>query len=365
MESKLSRKKLCDFVIEGHPYALFIVDQDLKIREFNPAAEKLTGWQKGEVIGKSCSEILEGAICEENSPFIEPSQEKKTCVGQDTTIKTKSGQEVAVLFSATSFWNDGQFTGGLGIFMEATEIKKAEIQRQNIISIFTHDLKAPVAIAGAYLFRVIDGKAGKLTDRQMLYLTAAKREILRLDNYIHGFFDAVRFQMGQIPLYFTPCSIEKILHEIMEGFQVMANEKNISITLDLPKVLPPSMPIDKQQFERAASNLLDNAIKYSPEDSEVVIRAMEKEDSVLFEIRDQGHGISQEDLPHIFEFFYRCKDKADQVAGAGLGLAIVKGIIESHGGKIWAKSVLGKGTSFFFTIPKTETGKKPIAPLKP
>ena len=357
MEPELSREKLCDSVIEGHPYPLFIVDKDLKILEFNPAAEKLTGWQKGEVIGKSCSEIFKSAICEENSPFIEPSQEERTCVGKDTAIKTKSGQEVAVLFSATSFWNDGQFTGGLGIFIEPAEIKKAEIQRQNIIPMFTHDLKAPVAIAGAYLFRVIDGKAGELTDRQMQYLTAAKKEILRLDGYIHAFLDAIRFQTGQIPLYFMPCSIEKTLHEIMERFQVKANEKNISITLDLPKLLPPSVPIDKQQFERAVSNLLDNAIKYSPEKSEIVIRAMGKKDFILFEIRDQGHGISQEDLPHIFEYFYRCKDKADQVEGAGLGLAIVKGIIESHGGEIWAKSALGKGTSFFFTIPKMQTGK--------
>ncbi|MBW1671979.1 MAG: PAS domain S-box protein, partial [Deltaproteobacteria bacterium] len=148
MEPELSKEKLYDSIIEGHPYPLFIVDKDLKIREFNPAAEKLTGWQKGEVIGKSCSEILKSDICEENSPFAEPSQEKRTCVGQNTAIKTKSGQEVDVFFSATSFWSDGQFTGGLGIFIEATEIKKAEIQRQNIISMFTHDLKAPVAIAG-------------------------------------------------------------------------------------------------------------------------------------------------------------------------------------------------------------------------
>jgi PAS domain S-box-containing protein len=357
MKPELSRKKLCDSIIEGHPYALFIVDKDLKIREFNPAAEKLTGWQKGEVIGKSCSEILKSAICEENSPFAEPSQEERTCVGQDTTIKTKSGQEVDVLFSATSFWSDGQFTGSLGIFMEATEIKKAEIQRQNIISMFTHDLKAPVAIAGAYLFRVIDGKEGDLTDRQMQYLTAAKKEILRLDSYIHGFLDAVRFQMGQIPLYFMPCSVEKIVYELVERFRLKADQKNILITINLPKILPPSVLIDKQQFERAVSNLLDNAIKYSPEESEVVIRVVEKRDSILFEIRDQGYGISQEDLPHIFEYFYRCKDRAGQVTGAGLGLAIVRGIIESHGGKIWAKSVLGKGTSFFFTIPKTETGK--------
>lgn len=354
MEPELSREKLYDSVIEGHPYALFIVDKDLKIREFNPAAEKLTGWQKGEVIGKSCSEILKSDICEENSPFAEPSQEKRTCVGQDTAIKTKSGQEIAVLFSATSFWNDGQFTGGLGILIEATEIKKAEIHWKNIISMFTHDLKAPVAIAGAYLFRIMEGKAGELTDRQMQYLTAAKKEILRLDGYIHGFLDAVRFQTGQIPLYFMPCSIGEILYELVEGFRLKADQKNILITINLPKMLPPTVPIDKQQFERAVSNLLDNAIKYSPEESEVMVRAVEKEDSILFEIRDQGHGISQEDLPHIFEYFYRSKDEAGQVAGAGLGLAIVKGIIESHGGKIWVKSVLGKGTSFFFTIPKRE-----------
>jgi PAS domain S-box-containing protein len=201
MEPELSKEKLYDSIIEGHPYAFFIVDKDLKIREFNPAAEKLTGWQKGEVIGKSYSEILKSDICEEDSPFIEPSQGKRTCIGQDTAIKTKSGQEVAVLFSATSFWNDGQFTGGLGIFIEATEIKKAEIRRQNIISIFTHDLKAPLAIAGAYLFRVIDGKAGELTDRQMQYLTAAKKEILRLDSYIHGFLDALRFHKTNSTLF--------------------------------------------------------------------------------------------------------------------------------------------------------------------
>jgi PAS domain S-box-containing protein len=248
MEPELSKEKLYDSVIEGHPYALFIVDKDLKIREFNPAAEKLTGWQKGEVIGKSCSEILKSDICEENSPFAEPSQEKRTCVGQDTAIKTKFGQEVAVFLSATSFWNDSQFTGGLGILIEATEIKKAEIQRQNIISMFTHDLKAPVAIAGAYLFRIIDGKAGKLTDRQMQYLTAAKKEILRLDSYIHGFLDAVRFQAGQIPLYFMPCSIGEILYELVEGFRLKADQKNILITINLPKMLPPTESCRKRGF---------------------------------------------------------------------------------------------------------------------
>jgi signal transduction histidine kinase len=111
---------------------------------------------------------------------------------------------------------------------------------------------------------------------------------------------------------------------------------------------------DKGQLQRVTSNLIDNAIKYSPEDSEVVVRVYETSNHVACQIKDSGPGISPNDLPHIFDPFFRggCEKARENKPGSGLGLAIVRSIVEAHGGKVWVKSELKKGSIFTFTIPK-------------
>jgi PAS domain S-box-containing protein len=331
---------------------LFVVDDKMKIVEFNAAAEKLTGWLRDEVIGKQCSEVLQSSLCEAKCPLIRSAQQKKALRGQEAFIMTKWGEKIPIFFSSSALLNeDGQMVAGIEIFRDAAEIKKLEAQKRNFISVFAHDLKAPVSISGGFLERLLQGKAGDLTEKQRNYITAIEKEILRLENYIHYFLDISRIEAGQIQLSFTLCNLEDILHELVAGFQVRASEKNIVVILDVPEKLP-MVSVDKIQIERVISNLLDNAIKYSSSNGKILLRVWSDRNYIFIETRDQGLGISEENLPHVFDYFYRVETGSDRRYGVGLGLAAVKAIIEAHGGKVWVKSEKGIGSSFFVKIPQ-------------
>jgi len=348
----IAKEKLYDLLLDGLPVGLFVVDDKMKIVEFNAAAARLTGWLRDEVIGKRCSEVLQSSLCETKCPLIRSARQKKPLRGQEASITTKWGEKIPIFFSSSALLNEnGQMAAGIEIFRDAAEIKKLEAQKRNFISIFAHDLKAPVSISGGFLERLLQGKAGDLTEKQRHYIAAIEKEILRLESYIHYFLDVSRIEAGQIQLSFTLCNLEDILHELVAGFKVKASEKNIAIRLDVPEKLP-VVPVDKIQIERVISNLLDNAIKYSPEKSKITLRAWNDENNIFIESKDQGLGISEENLPNVFDYFYRIETGSDRRAGVGLGLAAVKAIIEAHGGKVWVKSEEGTGSSFFVKIPQ-------------
>lgn len=348
----VAKEKLYDLLLDGLPVGLYVVDDKMKIIEFNAAAERLTGWLRDEVIGKQCSEVLQSSLCEAKCPLIKSAQQKKPFRGEEASIVTKWGEEIPIFFSSSALLNeDGQMVAGIEIFRDAAEIKKLEAQKRNLISVFAHDLKAPVSISGGFLERLLQGKAGDLTEKQRQYLGAIEKEILRLESYIHYFLDISRIEAGQIQLSFTLCNLVNILHELVVGFKVRASEKNIVIILDVPEKLP-IVSIDKIQIERVISNLLDNAIKYSPDKSKISLRVWNDENYIFIEIRDQGIGISAENLPHVFDYFYRIETDSDRRDGVGLGLATVKAIIKAHGGKVRVTSERGTGSIFLVKIPQ-------------
>ena len=352
----ITKEKLYDLLLDGLSSGLFVVDDKMKIVQFNAAAEELTGWHRNEVIGKRCSEVLQSSLCEIKCPLIRSTQQKKAFRGQEASIATKWGEKIPIFFSSSALLNeDGQMVAGLIIFRDATEIKKLEAQKKNFFSVFAHDLKAPVSISGGFLERLLQGKAGDLTEKQRQYLGAIEKEILRLENYIHYFLDISRIEAGQIQLSFTLCNLEDILHELVAGFKVRASGKNIAVLLNVPEKLP-IVSVDKIQIERVISNLLDNAIKYSLNNSKISLRVWNDDNYIFIEIRDKGLGISEENLPHVFDYFYRIETDSDRKAGVGLGLAAVKAIIEAHGGKVWVKSEKGTGSSFFVKIPQKRLG---------
>jgi PAS domain S-box-containing protein len=351
--AQIDKAKLYDLVLTGLPVGFFLVDEKFRIIDFNPAAEKITGWKKEEVLGRPCSEVLVATgLCDTESPLREEVGEPGEYIERESNIRTRLGQEIPVHFAAASFFDEqGTYSGGLGIFSDASMARRVEADKKNLISMFTHDIKSPVAVVGGILIRILEGKTGNINEKQRHYLTLARNEIMKLDGYIHGFLDALRFEARQVPLYYTPCSIEQVLYEWVEANQISISEKEIHVAAEIPADLP-LVEIDKNQIGRAFNNLLDNAIKYSPEKTLITIKVTDELEGILIEIRDQGYGIPPEDLPHIFDCFFRCKSQAKAVSGTGLGLAIVKGIVEAHGGRVWVKSKPAEGSSFFMTIPK-------------
>ncbi len=352
-QKRLEKEELFDLIVQNFPVGLIIVDADEVVLEFNPAAERITGFKKGEVIGKNCHEVLPGIPCylkDIRKRLVE--QKDKIFVHLEGTITHKDGHEIPVRYTAAPLVKGPELKGAIAIFRDVSKEKKLEQHRRVLISMFAHDLKGPLAIAGGLLLRLRQGKAGSLNEKQIQYLDTIIREIGKVDKYIRTFLDIVRMEAGQISLSKELCDMHSLISELLTDMELRAKQKHIAIHMDIPEDLP-LVYIDKEQIQRVFFNLLDNAIKYSPDNSSIVISCRDIGESILCVVEDSGPGIAEDDLPYIFDPFYRA-NYSESVEGTGIGLAIVKTIIEAHGGRVWVKNKLPPehGAVFSFTIPK-------------
>ncbi|NOQ46458.1 MAG: PAS domain-containing protein, partial [Desulfobulbaceae bacterium] len=337
---------LCNLIVTGLPLALLVVDDQFNIVEFNAAAEEVTGWRRNEVLGKPCAEILSSNLCRDRCPLRESVETGTACINREAVIQTKEGGSLAIFFSSVAQVDEnGRLVNGIEVFRDGTAIKKLEAQKNNLISLFTHDLKAPVAIAGGFVDRLLQGKAGPLNEKQGQYLKTAHREITRLEQYIHSFLNISKIESGQVELKIEEKNIGGLLKEIVEGFKVQAGKKQIKMSLDLTG-LQSLVSVDTLQITRVISNLLDNAIKYSKKETSIQVLVTEDATHMILEVNDHGPGIELADQEHIFDSFYRLPGSSKQAGGSGLGLAAVRAIVEAHGGKAWVKSRPGEGSSF-------------------
>ena len=352
-QKKLEKEELFDLIVENFPVGLIIVDADEVILEFNPAAERITGFKREEVIGKNYHDVIPGLPCQLKDVQKQIAERKdKIFVHLEGTITHKDGHEIPVRYTAAPLVKGSELKGAIAIFRDVTKEKKLEQHRRVLISMFAHDLKGPLAIAGGLLLRLRQGKAGTLNEKQIQYLDTIIREIGKVDKYIRSFLDIVRMEAGQISLSKELCDMHSLISELLADIDVKARQKNITIKMEIPEDLP-LVYVDKEQLQRVFFNLLDNAIKYSPDNSHIVISCKDIGESVLCVVEDSGPGIAEEDLPYIFDPFYRA-NYSESVEGTGIGLAIVKTIIEAHGGRVWVKNKVPPehGAIFSFTIPK-------------
>jgi signal transduction histidine kinase len=236
--------------------------------------------------------------------------------------------------------------------LEAADRKQRELDmlRRNLIAWAGHDLRTPLASIRAIVEALADGvvEDPETVDR---YLHTAQREIRSLSLLIDDLFELAQLEAGGLRLELAPNSISDLISDTMESFSELAARQGIALEGSAgPSVDPVVM--DAQQIGRVLSNLLGNALRHTPSGGIVQVHASRTDEGVRVQIRDSGEGIDAEDLPHIFERFYRSeKSRNRTTGGAGLGLAIAKGIVEAHGGEMGVESAPGEGTCFSFTLP--------------
>jgi signal transduction histidine kinase len=173
-----------------------------------------------------------------------------------------------------------------------------------------------------------------------------------LVHLINNLLDIARIESGKIQMELKNISIKEMLDSIIDIITPQVKEKNISLKIN-SKIKFDMIKVDPGQMERALLNLLSNAVKFTPWKGAVTIDIEETDGNVQFSVEDTGIGIPPQDMPKVFQEFFRADNALDQkIKGSGLGLSLVKKIIEAHKGKIWFDSVLGKGTRFTFTLPK-------------
>ena len=236
--------------------------------------------------------------------------------------------------------------------LEISNLKERENFRREYIGNISHELKNPIFNIQGYIYSLMNG-AAENRDLLKKYLKRTNKNIERIITIIEDLDTISELEITDLKPNFEEFDILKLAKEVIELFLDKASEKNITIFFREKYITPVGVIGDKNRIKQVFINLIDNAIKYSCKNSRIKISFFDMDKNYLAEITDEGSGIAQEDLPRIFERFYRTdKARSREKGGSGLGLAIVKHIIEAHNQTINVRSTTGVGTTFAFTIKK-------------
>lgn len=243
---------------------------------------------------------------------------------------------------------EGSLLNVIATVRDITRFRQAEELKSTFISIISHELKTPVALIKGYVSTLRREDADWDKNIVADSLSVIEEEADRLTLLIENLLDASRLQAGGLALKRSDVNLPDLVQKLMKRFQTQTSQH--SLIVDFPEEFPIILA-DENRLEQVVSNLINNAIKYSPE-GEIRISGRVKQDVVVVCTSDQGPGIASEDIPHVFDRFYRAPEMARQTKGAGLGLFLCRAIIEAHGGRIWVDPESGKGARICFSLPR-------------
>ena len=259
--------------------------------------------------------------------------------------------------SAPFYGPDNQVLGTVTVFHDITHFKEVDEMKNDFVRMVSHELRSPLAAIMQQHAVILDGLAGELSAKQRELLARAHAKIQGLLNLINDLLDLAKMEAGHGQLEQVPLDLREVLTELVELLRERAASQKIILELEVSDGLP-LIRADRRSMEEVFTNLVSNAINYSPDGGEVRIAAISHGDYLEVLVRDQGIGIEPEELPKIFDKFYRVKSpKTRQVIGTGLGLSLVKGLLEAHRGSVEVESAVGVGTTFRVKLPT-------LAPMK-
>ncbi len=229
----------------------------------------------------------------------------------------------------------------------AESLAQADIQRRNMIADIAHELRTPLTVIQGNLEALMDGVYDLTTEN----VAAVHKQTVVLSRLVADLRDLALAEAGRLQLERKPVSLAKVIAQVGEGLEVQAHEKGVTLNFKIADALP-EIEADEQRMAQVLFNLMSNALRYTPSGGTITTIAELRDGRVLVSVRDTGTGIAPQDLPHVFERFYRAdRSRARTTGGSGLGLTISKQIVEAHGGQIWAQSWLGAGSTFAFSLP--------------
>jgi len=232
------------------------------------------------------------------------------------------------------------------------KLKKLDNIKSQVLNVTSHELRTPISAMKGYLQMLLKQSFGELNEEQKKSVEIILRNANRLDHLIQDILDVSRLESGTMKFIPEKTDVNKMVEEIAETMKTPAEPKHIKVDA-IADVNVSDLLIDEDRIKQVIVNLVNNAIKFSPKESDIHIRTKKKDDdTILFEVQDFGRGIPKDKQDAIFETFYQVDSSTDvKFGGAGLGLSISRGIVLAHGGEIWVESEEKKGSTFTFTLP--------------
>ena len=243
------------------------------------------------------------------------------------------------------------------VFHDVTKEKEIDKMKSDFIAVVSHELKTPVSAMMGFATLIEDGIAGDITPEQQEYLYKIQMQGERLIRLINDLLDFSKLEAGQMPLYLQLLDSDDVVNEIVETLRPLSDEKTMTLRSNVAKDLPP-IYVDPDKLKQILINLISNAIKFTPEVTgliEVTVIFNDQKQELLFSVSDNGIGIPEKDKPRLFDRFYQVDNTSTRkYGGTGLGLAIVKKLVDLNHGELWVDTKIGKGSTFYFTVPLPE-----------
>lgn len=346
---------------------ILVVDEHQRILSYNRRLLAILGAPENEVLSDADAMFAKYAL-----PLLKDSQQViarirylnehplESCLDE---IELTDGR-VLEQFAAPVIAPDGTVFGRIWRFHDLTERRVLETQlrqqyarllqldqlKNDFVNAVSHDLRTPLTSVIGYAEFLEDGLAGSLTDQQMAYVHQIQKSGRRLEVLVNDLLDFARIEAGTFQLSTTETSLIHTLRDVAESMRPQIEEAGLNLEFCLPSEAP-AVRADVERIERVLANLLSNAVKFTPPGGTIRVMAHVEDGYFVSEIADSGIGLAPEDIPRLFRRFSQLDSGRKHKGGTGLGLSISKSIVEAHKGSIGVRSVPGKGSNFWFTLP--------------
>jgi len=341
VDARAQQQVLFNSMLEG----LLLLDRNRRIYLANRAFKNLFGL-KAELRGKT---IMEALRVRELAELVERVEGEGQMFDYELKLPDLSERWLQVNAAAISN-SAGEREGTILVFHDLTRLKQLERTRAEFVANVSHELRTPLSLIKGYVETLLDG-ARKNPEVAERFLKIIERNAQRLDLLIQDLLTISALEAGRVKLNLQAVELRPLVEKVLGDLKPPADNKSITLVNQLPDLITTA---DLSRLEQVFANLVDNAIKYGRTQGTVTVGGGKAGDGKIeIFVQDDGPGIPPESLDRVFERFYRVdKARSREQGGTGLGLSIVKHIVQSHGGKVWVKSELGKGATFFFTLPQ-------------
>ncbi len=354
-----NEKDRMNTTIESMSDGLIVTDKEATILLINTSALKLLDLTGKNVIGKKFQDIVtihnkNGPIPNSERPIakmIATSKPQKVDIEDHMSYCTIKGRLFPVKLIITPL-KDNILAGAVLIFNDVSAEKKLNDSRTNFISVSSHQLRTPLSAIQWYSEMLADGDAGKLNKEQKHFVETINHSTQRMSKLINLLLQIARVEMGRVRIVPANIDLKLITQELVKSLEKSLHEKKQVVKITSSPAKLPVVKYDREALWQIISNLVTNAIRYSPDNETIQIRIALRGEFIEYSVKDHGIGIPENQKANIFEKFFRASNATAKVPeGSGLGLFLAKSLVEDSGGKLWFESEEGKGTTFYFTIP--------------
>ena len=322
---------------------LLVVDSSQHILMCNPAFEQLYG-QSRIATGTALLDIIR------DSDVIEPIRAALDQARARVAEVTAPDRKKQLQLTAVPITQNGEASGVVAVFHDISRLKQADEIRRDFVANVSHELRTPLSIFHGNLETLLE--PGDLDEDETRHIyEIMKRHSDRLNLLVNDLLSLARLESKEANLQLAEIKLRDFLESVTRDWAKRLAGKNLRLELEVPDNFP-TLRVDERRLEEVVHNLLDNAVKYSHQNGRILIQAGAPDQEVVLSVRDEGVGIAANDLPRIFERFYRAdRARSRELGGTGLGLSIVKHIAQLHGGRVEAESTLGQGTTIRVMLP--------------